>query len=95
LQNIVGRLPVEHIEDYETRRSFNSFINVKMLDLVKEGVLTFMSIPQDDSVEYGYKGMDKKRGVTKRNQLRLQKKVHMYPGADEVGLHCWPVFIMS
>jgi hypothetical protein len=85
LQDIVARLPVEHIEDYENRRSFNSGVNVQMLDLVKEGVLTFLSIPQDDSAEYGYTVMDQKKVVARRDQLRLQKKVQMYPGADEVG----------
>ncbi|WHY77823.1 DUF4127 family protein [Neobacillus sp. WH10] len=85
LQDIVSQLPQEYIEDYETRRSFNSNLNVAMLELVKEGVLTFLSIPQDDSAEYGYTAIDQQKVVEKRNLLRLQKKVHMYPGADEVG----------
>ncbi|ANC78684.1 hypothetical protein ABE65_018525 [Fictibacillus phosphorivorans] len=85
LSEIKAKLPKEHIEDYETRRAFNSNINVQMLDLVKEGVLTFLSIPQDDSSEYGYTAIDQSAVVTKREQLRLYKKVHMYPGADEVG----------
>lgn len=85
LSKIDAKLPKEHIEDYETRRVFNSNMNVHMLDLVKEGVLTFLSIPQDDSSEYGYTAIDQSAVVTKREQLRLYKKVHMYPGADEVG----------
>jgi hypothetical protein len=85
LEEICSRLPKEYIEDYEARRSFNSSINIQMLDLVKEGVITFLAIPQDDSAEFGYTAMDQKRVVAKRNELRLHKKVHMYPGADEVG----------
>ncbi|MCL6573812.1 MAG: DUF4127 family protein, partial [Bacillus sp. (in: Bacteria)] len=84
-QDIISRLPEEYIEDYETRRNFNSRINIQMLDLVKDGVLTFLSMPQDDSAEYGYTAIDQKKVVAKRDQLRLQQKVHMYPGADEVG----------
>ncbi|MDM5315004.1 DUF4127 family protein [Fictibacillus sp. b24] len=85
LSEIQEKLPKEHIEDYETRRVFNSNMNLQMLDLVQEGVLTFMSIPQDDSSEFGYTAIDQSAVVTKREQLRLYKKVHMYPGADEVG----------
>ncbi|KZE64165.1 hypothetical protein AWM68_13750 [Fictibacillus phosphorivorans] len=85
LSEIKDKLPQEHIEDYETRRAFNSNMNVQMLDLVKEGVLTFLSIPQDDSSEFGYTAIDQSAVVTKREQLRLYKNVQMYPGADEVG----------
>ncbi|PET69643.1 hypothetical protein COC52_07430 [Priestia megaterium] len=85
LKAISAQLPKQYIEDYETRRIFNSMINVSMLNLLHEGVLTFLSIPQDDSSEFGYTAMDQKKVVEKREQLRLHKKVHMYPGADEVG----------
>ncbi|MGF7047431.1 hypothetical protein J2T13_001936 [Paenibacillus sp. DS2015] len=85
LQEIVSILPEQYIHDYETRRKFNSMINTSMLELVHEGVLTFLSIPQDDSAEYGYTTMDQRIVVNKREQLRLYTKVHMYPGADEVG----------
>ncbi|TDL83215.1 DUF4127 family protein [Peribacillus frigoritolerans] len=85
LQEIASKLPEEYIHDYETRRSFNSLINIKMLELVNEGVIKFLSIPQDDSAEYGYTAKDQKLVAEKREQLRLYKQVHMYPGADEVG----------
>ncbi|MCK1993147.1 DUF4127 family protein [Peribacillus muralis] len=85
LQEIVSLLPKSYIQDYESRRAFNSLINTSMLELVKEGVIKFLSIPQDDSAEYGYTAMDQKKVVEKLEQLRLYKQVHIYPGADEVG----------
>ncbi|KON88713.1 hypothetical protein AF332_19165 [Sporosarcina globispora] len=85
LDSIESKLPKSYIEDYESRRAFNLTINKRMLDLVHEGVLTFLSIPQDDSAEYGYTAIDQKVIVAKREQLRLYKKVQMYPGSDEVG----------
>ncbi|UJL45775.1 DUF4127 family protein [Virgibacillus sp. NKC19-16] len=85
LQDLEREIPQEFIEDYETRRSFNVMINECVLDLVKEGVLTFLAIPQDDSAEYGYTAMDQKVISFKRIKLRLYKQVHIYPGADEVG----------
>ncbi|MCM3601710.1 DUF4127 family protein [Robertmurraya korlensis] len=85
LKEIITRLPKEYIDDYEQRRKFNSHINLQMLELVHEGVLNFLAIPQDDSAEYGYTAMDQMIVVKKREQLRLYKNIHMYPGADEVG----------
>lgn len=61
LQEIVSLLPKSYIQDYESRRAFNSMINTSMLELVKEGVITFLSIPQDDSAEYGYTAMDQQK----------------------------------
>ncbi|ANE48930.1 hypothetical protein SY83_14290 [Paenibacillus swuensis] len=80
-----SRLPAEHIQDYERRRAFNVDINLMMLELVKEGVITFLAIPQDDSAEFGYTARDQQQVVKLREALRLQRRVHMYPGADEAG----------
>ncbi|MCD7034605.1 DUF4127 family protein [Metabacillus sp. GX 13764] len=85
LEEIQQQLPKEYIEDYETRRAFNASMNLQMLELAKEGVFTFLAIPQDDSAEFGYTAMDQQKAVRKRAELRLQQKVHMYPGADEAG----------
>ncbi|KIL43065.1 DUF4127 family protein [Jeotgalibacillus campisalis] len=78
-------LPAEHIEDYEWRRAFNLEINVKILELVKEAVIDFLVIPQDDSAEFGYTAQDQKIVATAKEEMRLHQQVHMYPGADEVG----------
>ncbi|UOY93090.1 DUF4127 family protein [Ectobacillus sp. JY-23] len=85
LREITDMLPASYIQDYEKRRAFNLNINLSMLELTAEGVLSFLAIPQDDSAEYGYTAMDQKKVVKKREELRVYKKVHMYPGADEVG----------
>lgn len=82
---IQQKLPKQYVEDYENRRSFNLQINQSMLDLVKDGVISFLAIPQDDSAEYGYTARDQAIVVAKREQLRLYHNVHIYPGADEVG----------
>lgn len=85
LKGIQHALPKEFVEDYETRRKFNLLVNQHILDLVKEEVIDFLVIPQDDSAEYGYTALDQKKVIAKRNQLRLFKQVLIYPGADEVG----------
>lgn len=85
LDHIQKHLPKKYIEDYEERRRFNLNVNIQVLELVKEGVITFLSIPQDDSAEFGYTAQDQNVVVQKREQLRLFQNVHIYPGADEVG----------
>ncbi|MUV36983.1 hypothetical protein JNUCC1_00789 [Lentibacillus sp. JNUCC-1] len=85
LKDIQQRLPSEHVTDYETRRRFNVAINMGLLDLVHEGILNCLVIPQDDSAIYGYTAIDQKAIYQKRAQLGLEDQVLIYPGADEVG----------
>lgn len=85
LEKYESQIPSEIINDYERRRAFNLELNQKMIDYVNEGVIEYLSIPQDDSCEYGYTAMDQAVVVRKISELRLQRKVMMYPGADEAG----------
>jgi len=85
LRELEAAIPREWIDDYETRRRFNSSVNIGMLELVSEGVLTFLAIPQDDSAEFGYTAMDQAAVTQYRDKLRLGRRVQMYPGADEAG----------
>ncbi|MGD9886361.1 MAG: DUF4127 family protein [Bacilli bacterium] len=83
LDNI--QIPKEYIDDFSHRRYVNQQINIAALELVKEEIITFFTIPQDDSSKYGWTAKDqiKIREVIKKH--KLFKKVFMYPGADEAG----------
>ncbi|MEH0152508.1 DUF4127 family protein [Limibacter armeniacum] len=85
LEQISRELPEEVLADYSERRKKNVAINKQVISLVKEGVIEFLSIPQDDSAPYGFTALDQKEVVGAVISQRLQAKVHMYPGADEVG----------
>ncbi|WP_066195731.1 DUF4127 family protein [Gracilibacillus timonensis] len=85
LQEISHSLPNTYIENYERRRRFNSRMNQCVLELVKDGVVTFLAIPQDDSAEFGYTAKDQHAVLKRRGELQLYNQVHIYPGADEVG----------
>ncbi|MGA9467495.1 MAG: DUF4127 family protein, partial [Exiguobacterium marinum] len=78
-------VPAEYVEDYEARRAFNRSINEAMIQLVEEGVIERLFIPQDDSAEYGYTSIDQTNVLRQIQERRVLTKVHMYPGADEVG----------
>lgn len=77
-------IPQEIIQDYETRRNFNLKYNLKVAELVKEGIIDTLVIPQDDSSEYGYTAIAQKQVVDYVRKNCLEQKVHIYPGADEV-----------
>jgi hypothetical protein len=85
LAQIQEELPVEYLQDYQTRRACNVAVNLAVIKLVQEGVISFLSIPQDDSAPYGFTAIDQRQVVSQVTALRLQQQVHLYPGADEVG----------
>lgn len=74
------------LNDYLNRRALNLEFNKKALELVRDGVLDFFVVPQDDSAKYGYTALDQQEIRNKINEMNLQTKVLMYPGADEVAL---------
>lgn len=78
-------IPHQYIQDYEDRRHFNLELNFKMLSLIEAGVLELLAIPQDDSCEFGYTAGDQKKVSLFIAKHRLERKVYMYPGADEAG----------
>jgi hypothetical protein len=78
-------IPADIIQDYTTRRQFNREVILALLQLVHERVIDFMVIPQDDSHPYGFTAMDQRVIYPQINQLRLNNRVLVYPGADESG----------
>lgn len=78
-------IPQEFLDDFLHRREINREVNVLSLELVKEKIIDFFVIPQDDSAEFGWTAIDQeyiRNYIAKNNLYNL---VYMYPGADEVG----------
>lgn len=73
------------LEDYLNRREINTAMNIESLKLVKEGIIDFLIIPQDDSAPYGYTAYDQQKIRRIIEEQVLQLNVYMYPGADEIG----------
>lgn len=44
-----------------------------------------LTVPKDDTAEYGYAATDQSAIAQKVREERLMNKVFVYPGADEVG----------
>ena len=79
------KIPEKVLNDYENRRKFNLNVNIEVVKLVTEGVIEFLTIPQDDYSEYGYTAIAQKKVIKFVEENKLEFKVNIYPGADEVG----------
>lgn len=79
-------IPAEVIKDYETRRDFNTRMNLEVVRYLKEGFIDFLVIPQDDSSPYGYTAISQKCVIDAVKKNKLEQKVMIYPGADEVAM---------
>lgn len=79
-------IPDSIIDDYETRRDFNTDMNLEVIRYIEEGYIDFLVIPQDDSSPYGYTAISQKRVVDDVKKKHLEQKVMIYPGADEVAM---------
>ncbi len=80
------RIPEEIIKDYETRRDFNTRMNLEVVRYLEEGYIDFLVIPQDDSSPYGYTAISQKSVIDAVKKKHLEQKVMIYPGADEVAM---------
>ena len=79
-------VPQELLSDFENRRNINLAITIDVLHLLHSQIIDFLLIPQDDSSEIGYTSKDQERIRQAIEELRLQTKVYLYPGADEIGM---------
>lgn len=85
-EGLESRIPWEYLEDYLARRTKNLELNLAMLTLMEEGVAEFLVVPQDDAAPLGFTAMDQEQVRRTVREKRLQHKVLIYPGADELGL---------
>lgn len=86
LEPLYEKVPQEHLKDFLDRRAFNLQFNLKALELLRDEVIDFLIIPQDDSAPFGFTALD--QHVVRKHiaDLKLGARVLVYPGADELGL---------
>lgn len=83
---LAEKIDAAALQDYLDRRDFNRKMNIRALDLVEDGTIDFLIIPQDDSAKYGYTAMDQQAVRAVINEKVLNDRVILYPGADELGM---------
>lgn len=83
LEAIAGEIPHDILETYFEARKRNHRINLEMINLVKEGIVDFLTITQEDCATYGPHVKEQQTLMDKIYQNTIYEKVVIYPGADE------------
>lgn len=75
----------DHIrEDYLDTRARNAALVEHALELVANGSIDRLVLPQDDTADYGFNIAERRRLERRVVELGLDERVAIYPGADEV-----------
>jgi len=77
-------IPAEVYCDYASIRRRNHQLNQYMLTLVKEGVIDYLLLPQDDTAEYGWNIAEARLLQMLIRREGLTERAITYPGADEI-----------
>lgn len=80
-----GKIPERYLEDFLRRRKLDLSMNLRSICLLRDGVFDTLTIPKDDTAEYGYAASDQKLIQEKLREERLFDRAYIYPGADEAG----------
>lgn len=78
-------IPAGILQDFLDRRQVDRKVNLSCVDLVEEGVFDLLTIPKDDTAEFGYAAMDQRALASHIYEKQLMNRILVYPGADEVG----------
>jgi len=82
---VQARLPQDVLSDFLERRRVNAATNRAALQHVMQGTIDFLIIPLDDNAKYGFTAMEQRKLLFTVEEQRLMDRVHIYPGADEIG----------
>ncbi|MBK8813250.1 MAG: DUF4127 family protein [Acidobacteria bacterium] len=80
------KIPAEALAKYKKARERDLRINLHTVDLVREGVIDYLILSQDDAKPNGVHIADRETLIAKVAQLKLQEKIAIQPGADEVSM---------
>ena len=79
-------IPAFALADYKAARVRDLKINLKTIDFVREGVIDYLILSQDDAKPKGIHVADRERLITETARLNLNEKIAVQPGADEVSM---------
>jgi len=79
------RLPHDALHDLLDRRRTNAALNEAAVRYAQQGTIDFLIIPLDDNSRYGFTALEQRKLLHSVEANRLMDRVHIYPGADEIG----------
>ena len=79
-------IPAFALVDYKAARVRDLKINLKTIDFVRENVIDYLILSQDDAKPHGIHVADRERLISETAKLNLTEKIAIQPGADEVSM---------
>ena len=85
LEKIKSEIPRDILDTYLRTRDRNHKVNMESIEFVKEGIIDFLILSQEDCSKYGIHLIEHEKIHKKINEYELKDKIYVYPGADEIG----------
>lgn len=79
-------IPTFALADYKAARVRDLKINLKTIELAREGVIDYLILSQDDAKPRGIHVADREKLISETAKLNLTEKIAVQPGADEVSM---------
>jgi hypothetical protein len=79
-------IPAFALADYKAARVRDLKINLKTIDLVRDGTIDYLILSQDDAKPRGVHVSDREKLISETSRLTLTQKIAVQPGADEVSM---------
>jgi hypothetical protein len=79
-------IPADVLNDYRMARERDLKVNLKAIDLVREKVIDYLILSQDDAKPKGIHVADREKLIDQTQKLNLTDKIAIQPGADEVSM---------
>ncbi len=79
-------IPAEAINDYKRARARNLQINLKAVEMTRNGTIDRLILSQDDAKPRGIHVADREKLIAETKRLNLTEKIAVQPGADEVAM---------
>ena len=84
LTKVTESIPKDVLEKYMNVRKRNLALNLKAIDYLNIGVISYLALTLDNTSFYSMAALDQRVLETKLDDLNLWQKANIYPGADEV-----------
>lgn len=84
LEELEALIPEEVLGDYLRARARNHEVNKQLIDWSADGYIDYLILAQDDAAPHGLHRAERELLVERVNELDINDKVSIFPGADEV-----------
>ena len=79
-------IPAEVLDDYKRARARDLRVNLRAIELAREGAIDYLILSQDDAKPKGIHVADRERLISEIKRLKLNETIAVQPGADEVSM---------